>query len=266
MFSTENVCHLEVGDCFELMGGIPDGSVDLIIADGPFGITKKEWDFKHKDTIQDFNLKLIKESSRILRDSGTLYLFGKADCIDLIDYRPYLTLRRKIVWFIPNSLCQGKYTYTNNYDLICYFVKSERESDRDITFNLDSIRVPQLTPLEQRKRVEKVPSVQSGKWKSTKFNEKGKNVGDVWFDIKPLTYKSKELVTGSGLKTIQKPEKLIERLVLASSNEGDLVLDPFVGNGTTAVVCQKHKRRFLGFDESEKQIEISKSRIEQNIY
>ena len=86
--------------------------------------------------------------------------------------------------------------------------------------------------LEHRLRCERVPSVTHGRFGKTKFNVNGKNPGDVWGDIKQLTYKSKELVGRDALHTIQKPEKLIERLVKASSNEGDVVLDPFAGVGT----------------------------------
>ena len=75
---------------------------------------------------------------------------------------------------------------------------------------------------------------------------KEKNPGDVWGDIKQLTYKSKELASREALNTIQKPEKLIERLVLASSSEGDLVLDPFAGVGTCPVVCKRTGRDFFG--------------------
>jgi DNA modification methylase len=64
------------------------------------------------------------------------------------------------------------------------------------------------------------------------------------------------------LNTIQKPIKLIERLVLASSNEGDFVLDPFSGVGTTAVVCQKHNRRFVGFEINEKYVRLTNERLQ----
>src|SRR5439155_23789537 len=79
-------------------------------------------------------------------------------------------------------------------------------------------------------------------------NEKGKNPGDVWGDVKQLTYKSKELADRRALNTIQKPERLIERLVLASSNREDTVLDPFAGVGTTPVVCKRHGRNFIAFE------------------
>ena len=131
------------------------------------------------------------------------------------------------------------------------------------TFNLDAVRVPQLVELAHRKRCENVPSVKNGKWGKTKFNGKGKNPGDVWGDIKQLTYKSKELVSREYLNTIQKPEKLIERLVLASSNEGDLVLDPFAGVGTTGVVCKKHQRNFIGFELDKALASVAKKRLSE---
>jgi site-specific DNA-methyltransferase (adenine-specific)/adenine-specific DNA-methyltransferase len=128
--------------------------------------------------------------------------------------------------------------------VICYFIKGKKPT----TFNLDEIRVAQLVELEHRLRCENVPSVRNGQYGKTKFNDKGKNPGDVWGDIKQLTYKSKELVCRDALNTIQKPERLIERLILASSNAGDLVLDPFAGVGTCPVVCRRYEREFIAFE------------------
>jgi len=125
---------------------------------------------------------------------------------------------------------------------------------------LEDIRVSQLVDAKQRKRVENVPSVRNGKYNKTKYNENGKNPGSVWFDIKQLTYKSKELLGKKYLNTIQKPESLIERLVKASSNPGDIVLDPFLGTGTTYAVCQKLKRNIIGFEMNPELIEVTKKR------
>ncbi len=244
------------GDALELIDKLDDNSVDLIVCDGPYGVTTNEWD--KVTNIQMFNLNLIKLFSRVLKPGGALYLFGKDDCIDFIDYRPYLNLNRKIIWYQPSRLAQGRLNYTNNYDLIVYFTKGKAK-----TFNLDDIRVPQLVELEHRLRCEKVPSVTNGKYGKTKFNNKGKNPGDVWGDIKQLTYKSKELICREFLNTIQKPEKLIERIVRASSNEGDIVLDPFSGVGTTFVVCKKLKRNYIGFELNPDYIAIAKERVRQ---
>ncbi len=243
-----------LGNTFDLIKDIDNESVDLIICDGPYGVTTFDWD--NIPSIQQFNLNLLKLFSRVLKPGGTLYLFGKDNCLDFIDYTTYLKLNRRIIWYQPSRLAQGRYNYTNNYDIIAYFSKGKAS-----TFNLDDIRVEQLVELEHRKRCERVPSVQNGPFGKTKFNEKGKNPGDVWGDIKQLTYKSKELVERELLNTIQKPIKLIERLVLASSNVGDLVLDPFSGVGTTAVVCKKLNRRFVGFEMNEKYVRLSNERL-----
>jgi len=250
----ENTIHL--GDSFDLLRKVEDESVDLIVCDGPYGVTQNDWD--RIPSIQDFNLDLIKRFSSKLKEGGSLYLFGKSDCIDFIDYRQYLTLKSKIIWYQPSRLAQGRLNFTNNYDIICYFIKGKKPSQ----FNLDDIRVPQLVELEHRLRCENVPSVKNGKFGKTKFNDDGKNPGNVWGDIKVLTYNSKELVCRDALNTIQKPEKLIERIVLASSSKDDLVLDPFSGVGTCPVVCKRLGRRFIGFEMDETFVDMSNERLQ----
>lgn len=243
------------GDAFEQMTEVADDSIDLIVCDGPYGVTQNEWD--RITNIQEFNLKLIECFSRILKPGGTVYLFGKDNCLDFIDYRRYLQLNRRIVWYQPSRLAQGRKNYTNNYDIIAFFSKGKAK-----TFNLDDIRVPQLVELTQRRRCENVPSVKGGKFSKTKFNESGKNPGDVWGDIKQLTYKSKELLDRELLNTVQKPEKLIERLILASSNQGDIVLDPFVGSGTTMAVCKMNNRHYIGIDQNPRYVELAQRRVD----
>jgi len=254
IFSEMELNKIHGGDALILLKQLSENSVDLVICDGPYGVTSNEWD-KVSD-IQDFNLNLIQLFSRILKPGGALYLFGKDNCLDFIDYRPFLTLNRRLIWYQPSRLAQGRQNFTNNYDLIAYFSKGKAK-----TFNLNDIRVPQLVELEHRKRCENVPSVVNGQYEKTKFNENGKNPGDVWGDIKQLTYKSKELINRELLNTIQKPERLIERLVKASSAEGDTVLDPFSGVGTTFAVCKKLNRNFIGFEQNEDYMKLANERI-----
>lgn len=243
------------GDTYDLICKVEDESIDLIVCDGPYGVTQNDWD--KVSSIQEYNLDLLKQLSAKLKEGGALYLFGKPDCIDFIDYRPYLNLKSKIIWYQPSRLAQGRLNYTNNYDIICYFIKGNRPR----CFNLDDIRVAQLVELEHRLRCERVPSVTKGQYGKTKFNDKGKNPGDVWGDIKQLTYKSKELVSRDALNTIQKPEKLIERLILASSNQGDLILDPFAGVGTCPVVCKRHLRNFIAFEMNPEFVQAGNERL-----
>jgi DNA modification methylase len=240
---------------FEVLPEIEKDSIDLIVCDGPYGVTRNDWD--NIKNIQEFNLNLIILFSAKLKKGGALYLFGKENCIDFIDYRPYLNLQRKIIWYQPSRLAQGRLNYTNNYDIICYFIKGQKPR----VFDLDSIRIPQLVELSQRKRCENVPSVREGKFKKTKFNEKGKNPGDVWGDIKQLTYKSKELICREALNTIQKPEALVERIVKASSIEGDLILDPFSGVGTCPVVCKRLNRHFIAIEQNNHFVELGNTRL-----
>jgi DNA modification methylase len=257
MLELDRIYH---ADAFEMFPQIDDGSIDLVVCDGPYGVTNNKWD--RISNIQEFNLKLISIFAAKLKDGGALYLFGKPDCIDFIDYRPFLNLRSKIVWYQPSRLAQGRISYTNNYDIICYFIKG----DRPKTFDLDAIRVSQLVELEHRLRCERVPSVTNGKYGKTKFNGDGKNPGDVWGDIKQLTYKSKELVSRGALNTIQKPEQLIERLVKASSAVGELVLDPFAGVGTCPVVCRRLGRRFIGIERDRQFVEAGNNRLQEVVH
>ena len=252
-----DVNRIYQGDSLSLVHQLDDASVDLVICDGPYGVTQNEWD--RIPNIQGFNLRLIELFSQKLKDGGALYLFGKPDCIDFIDYRPFLNLKSRIVWYQPSRLAQGRISYTNNHDVICYFVKGSRAK----TFNLDDIRVPQLVELEHRLRCENVPSVRDGTYGKTKFNDDGKNPGDVWGDIKQLTYKSKELVNREVLNTIQKPIKLMERLVKANSNPGDLVLDPFCGVGSALVACHRHERNYIGFERDADYIRMAGERLER---
>ncbi|PYK63857.1 MAG: hypothetical protein DME21_01545 [Verrucomicrobia bacterium] len=244
------------GDAVSFMRGLPGESFDLIVCDGPYAVTAHEWD--NVPDIQHFNLELLKSFSRLLKPGGAAYLFGKPECVDFIDYRPFLTLQSKLVWYQPSRLAQGRVSYTNNYDVICYFIKGKAK-----TFNLDAIRVPQLVELEHRLRCERVPSVRNGKFGKTAFHPDGKNPGDVWGDIKQLTYKSKELISRELLNTIQKPEKLMERLVNASSNPGDLVFDPFCGAGTVPVVCERLGRRVVACEINPDYCRIAESRMKK---
>ena len=249
--------RVHCADAFDFMDTLPDEQIDLIVCDGPYGVTSHAWDRVGGD-VQSFNLELLKVFQRLLRPGGVAYLFGKPDCVDFIDYRQYLDLQAKIVWYQPSRLSQGRRSYTNNYDIICYFSKG-----KPTIFNLDEIRVPQLVELEHRKRCEKVPSVKNGKYGKTAFHKVGKNPGDVWGDVKQLTYRSRELLSRKLLNTIQKPEKLMQRLVMASSCPGYVVLDPFCGSGTVPAVCKRLGRHALACEMNADYVRLANDRLDK---
>lgn len=240
-------------DFFKYVKNIDDDIFDLIICDGPYNAVNcsEKWD-NVKDIYQ-YNMNLLNIFYPKLKQGGSLYLFGKHDAIDCIDYTKQYVLNNRITWVINSRLRQSKKRYTNNYDVIFFFSKGQPK-----TFNLDSIRVPQMT--KYKKTVESVPSVMNGKFTNTKYNDMGKNPGDVWDDIKSLTYKSKELINQK-LHTIQKPEKLIERIILASSNENELILDPFSGTATVATVAKRLKRNCISVESDEEMFYIGVNRL-----
>ena len=256
MKSKDYLNKVHLYNTFEFIPELPNMSVDLIVCDGPYGVSNNSWD--RMKSIQEYNLSLLELFYPVLTPGGALYLFGKHDCIDFIDYREFFTLKNRIVWHQPSRLAQGKTSYTNNYDVICYFIKSAK---KPYCFNLEDIRVPQLVDGIQQQRCQNVPSVKDGRWKA-KYNPKGKNPGDVWSDIRQLTYRSKELVDKDGLNTIQKPEALIRRIVLASSCKNDIVLDPFVGTGTCPVVCKELDRHYIAIDNDPNMVKITSNRLE----
>lgn len=241
------------GDVFNELEKLPDSIFDLIICDGPYDAVNCSSKWDSVKFIHEYNLKLIHLFSTKLKHGGSLYMFGKHNAIDNINYSNYLQLNNRIIWVITSRLRQSKYRYTNNYDVIFFFSKGAPK-----TFNLDSIRVPQQT--KYILSVESSPSVKDGKFNKTKYNPDGKNPGDVWSDIKALTYRSNELLSKE-LHTIQKPEKLIERLMLASSNVGDVVLDAFSGTGTTSAVAKKLKRHSVAIENDDKMYYIIQDRL-----
>ncbi len=81
------------GDALSFMRELPDAAFDLIVCDGPYAVTTHEWD--NVRDIQHFNLELLKSFSRLLKPGGAVYLFGKPDCVDFIDYRPFLNLQSR---------------------------------------------------------------------------------------------------------------------------------------------------------------------------
>ena len=235
------------GDSFVEVSKMQDRSVDLCICDSPYGCTSHTWD--KIGSLSEYNTKILDTLYPKMKEGGTLYLFGKHNLLDFMDWRDRWTLMTRIIWHTPYRLSQSKSGYTDNYDTIAYFVCGKNMKKANV-FNLDDVRVSHSISEEQKKRVENVPSV-SEKYKKTKYNPLGKNPSNYWDiidDVRQLTYKSKEMMQDSGLHGIQKPKALIERLIRASSNVGDFVLDPFAGTGTTGEVCIELDRKFIGYE------------------
>ncbi len=250
------------GNCLDLMPTLDDGSVDLIIADPPYNVyetsvvkmpfqrRKKaiEWDQFDNDFLQ-FSLNWIDLSIQKLKDTGSLFIFGGVnyqkgnDLLDLIQIlRKNLHFVNLIIWHYPNGFGARRF-FANRFELIAWFAKT-----KNYAFDLDPVRIKydektlQTYLKDKRLNPENVM--------------KGKNPTNVW-DIGRLNANSKERVK----HPTQKPEELIERIILSTTQEGQLVVDPFLGSGTTAKVCKRLKRQCIGYETNAEYIDLIHSRL-----
>lgn len=211
-------------DCIKLMSNLPDNSIDLIVADPPYNVGKdygNNSDKQSKIDYLEFTKKWLKEAVRILKDDGTIYTFGGKEFIAHI----YLILEDLgmnfnswIVWHYTQG--QGRIKgFSSRHDDILMFNKSAK-----YTFNLDDIRIPQ-------------------KYYRTRNNMRGANPGNVW----KLSHVHYSEASRSNHPT-QKPHALYERMILSSSNENEIVLDPFAGSGSSLVVAKYTNRKYIGIE------------------
>tara|TARA_Y100001933_G_scaffold264339_1_gene329503 strand:+ start:375 stop:1286 length:912 start_codon:yes stop_codon:yes gene_type:complete len=218
---------------------LKDSSVNLIIADPPYNLGKNygnSSDKKSKEEYLEFTRFWLKEAVRVLRDNGTIYIFMGVRFISylylILEEEFKLDFKAWIVWHYTQGMGKTK-SFSPRHDDILMFSKG-----RQHCFNLDNVRIPQ-------------------KYYRQRNNMRGANPGDVW-EFSHIHYSN----PNRKAHPTQKPEGLIERLVLASSNENDIVLDPFSGSGTTARVCQQLMRKFIGFELNSDYIDMTKERLE----
>jgi len=231
------VDRLIVGDALEVLPSIPSASVHLVCADPPYNLGKdygQTIDSKNWNEYEQFTHRWLAECRRILRDDGSIYVFMGVRFISK------LFTMLEAMEFLFNGWITWHYTqgtgrtigFSPRHEDILYFTKSS-----NYIFNLDAIRIPQ-------------------KYYRERNNMQGANPGDVW-KFSHVHYSNPERED----HPTQKPEALIGRIVRASSNENDIVLDPFVGSGTTARVAQALNRRYIGIDINPEYIEMSKKRL-----
>lgn len=228
------------GDAALSMEEFPAESVDLIIADPPYNLGKdygNSKDLKAWHEYEEFTKTWLTEAVRILKPSGTIYVFMGVRFISrlflMMDEEFSLVFNSWITWHYTQGMGR-KRGFSPRHEDILYFTKSDL-----FTFNLDDVRIPQ-------------------KYYRKRNNMTGANPGDVW-QFSHVHYCSSEREP----HPTQKPEALMERMIQASSNEGDLVLDPFVGSGTTCRVADVLKRKWIGIDLNPEYTEMSKRRIRE---
>lgn len=236
------------GDSIEWLKTLESNSVDLCFADPPYNIKKANWDnFESMEKYISWSLEWIKEVSRLLKPNGTLYVCGFSEILADLKHpsMKYFSSCRWIIWHYKNKANLGK-DWGRSHESILHFRKG-----KNFTLNIDDIRT------SYGKHTLKYPiHIQAetsnfGKGKNKKRND--------WFPH-PKGAKPKDVIeipttcNGSNETTehpTQKPEELLRKLILASSNENELVIDPFSGSGTTAVVSEQLNRKWLACDNDE---------------
>ncbi len=234
--------ELIFGDCIEEMAKLPAKSVDMIFADPPYNLSndgytvhagkrvsvnKGDWD-RSRGVEEDFNFHLewIKACHRVLKDDGTIWISGTYHSIYACGYALNLLgfrVLNDISWYKPNAAPNlGRRMFTASHETIIWASKSKKSKH---VFNYDLMR--------------------EGKFPGDMLKNDGKQMRSVWSIITPKSWEKRH-----GKHPTQKPEALMERIVLASTKKRQLVLDPFCGSGTTGVVAVRHGRRFIGIDLS----------------
>jgi modification methylase len=239
------------GDCIEIMRGLPADSVDLIFADPPYNLqlsqelwrpnmTRVEgvddsWDrFESFEAYDAFTRAWLTECKRLLKDSGTLWVIGTYHNIfrigSIMQDLGYWILN-DVIWVKTNPMPNFRgVRFTNAHETMIWALK--RRGAR-YTFNHHAMKA---------------------------FNEE-KQMRSDW--VLPICTGSERLRTdGKKLHSTQKPEALIYRVILAASNPGDVVLDPFFGTGTTGAVAKKLHRQWVGVERDATYVDAARTRID----
>ena len=234
---------LFTGDSIEWMKTINDESIDMVFADPPYNIKKADWDdFGSQERYIEWSMRWIEQASRILKPTGSLYVCGFSEILADLKHPSmrYFSSCRWLVWFYRNKANLGK-DWGRSHESILHLRKKDFGH-----INYDDVRIP------YGKHTLKYPDHPQAD--SSQYGRKGSH-----WTPNPLGAKPKDVVeipttcNGMNEKTphpTQKPEELLRKLILASSSEGDLVLDPFSGSGTTAVVASQLHRQWLACDEN----------------
>jgi len=265
-FSRKSEIVLFQGDALEGLAKVPDNEIKLIISSPPYNIGK---DYETVTSLENY-LKSIKpvlsELFRVLSPVGSLcWQVGnyveKSEVfpLDMFYYPIFkefgLKLRNRIIWHFNHGLHASK-RFSGRYEVILWFTKSEK-----YTFNLDSVRVPSKYPGKTNYKPGPKYGLPSG-------NPLGKNPSDYWEitaqDWEKEIWEIPNVKANHPEKTIhpcQFPVELIQRCVLACTNEKDWVLDPFVGVGSTMIASLMHNRKTIGCELNSDYVIETKERI-----
>ena len=238
------------GDVIEVLRQIPNESIDLIFVDPPYNIGKDFAGRKDKWETDEAYLKWCYEWIDLciskIKPNGSIYLMTSTQFMPYFDLyvRDKLTILSRIVWTYDSSGAQAKKFYGSMYEPILFCVKDKN----NYTFNSKDIMVEAKSG-SQRKLID------YRKNPPQPYNSE-KVPGNVWNFVR-VRYRMDEYEN----HPTQKPISLLERIIKASSNEGDVVLDPFSGTFTTCYVAKQLNRKFIGIEIQEEYLKIGLRRL-----
>ena len=254
--------HIYQGNCIEILNkSIKKNSINLIYADPPYNLSGKklnlegnltggaffkmneDWDTFDYDSYLKFSEEWISESYKVLKDNGSIYIsctYHNIGEVIFLAKKFNLKLKNIITWYKTNSMPNiTKRTYTHATEYVCWFVKGSKWK-----FNYEEVK--KFNPNKTK-------------------NGEDKQMRDFLDFFESPILQGKERIKDNKNKRAahptQKPEKLLELIIRASSNKNDLILDPFFGTGTTGYVANKLKRKWIGIETNSKYIQISKKRM-----
>lgn len=242
-----------IGDSFEVLEKIENNSIDLIIVDPPYNLRKNYhgniFTVQSEENYKEYTKKWIEKLKHKLKENGSIYVC--CDWKSSMIIGPILSedfvIRNRITW--QREKGRGtKNNWKNSMEDIWFATKSD-----DYTFNVENVkkRKKVIAPYKEKGKARDWVQVNDKKYRDT-------YPSNFWDDITIPFWSMSE----NTAHPTQKPEKLIAKLILASSNEGDLILDPFLGSGTTAVVCEKLNRKYIGIEQNELYIAWAQKRLE----
>ena len=243
-----------LGDSFHVMGNLPTNFVDLMIVDPYYNIYKEfngnKFTEQKASDYEKYTESWIKKTLPLLKDNASIYVCcdWKSSMIIANVLSKYFVIQNRITWEREKGR-GSKTNWKNSMEDIWFCTKSS-----DYTFNVENVKI--------RKKVI-APYKENGKpkdWKDTKIGKyRDTCPSNFWNDIS-IPYWSMPENTAH---PTQKPEKLIAKLILASSNKNDIIFDPFVGSGTTCVVAKKLDRNYLGIEQNETYVAWAEYRLQQ---
>lgn len=240
--------NIILGDCLKIMKKIPDGTIDVTFADPPFNLKKSYNRYNDKRSVEEYLSwckEWLKEMVRVTKDTGAIFVHNIPKW--LIYFASYLNeiaiFKHWIAWDAM-GVPLGKTLLPNHYGIL-YYIKSKEYKFYDIR------------GLHKRCRVCNYVLKDYG-GKKDQMHQFGPIGSDVWTDIHRIRHRKRR-----DEHPCQLPIHLLERLLLMTTDEGDIVLDPFVGTGTTAIAAKKLGRQFIGIDIDKNYVEMTKKKLEE---